>query len=180
MLKFYVVQVLISIIYDYMSQTDAYTIEITKESFDELLQELEERKNVLRKEIAKEISDARELGDLSENHAYTVAMEKKDLNEARISQLEVMVKNVKVVASHKSSSIVRLGSVVEIENTATGTTRVVTLVGSEQTRSAEPQEGKISIDSPIGEAILNAKLGDKVVAKLPDREIEFKIVKFVS
>ncbi|NWF62139.1 MAG: GreA/GreB family elongation factor, partial [Fischerella sp.] len=59
-------------------------------------------------------------------------------------------------------------------------TRVVTLVGSEETRSAEPGEGKISIDSPIGEAINNAKVGDTVVAKLPDKEIEFKILKFVN
>lgn len=163
-----------------MTERENNAMEMTQESYDELFQELEERKNVLRKEIAKEIADARDLGDLSENHAYTVAMEKKDLNEARISQLEVMVKNAKVVSSPKNSTIVRLGSVVEIENVSTKSTRVVTLVGSEETRSAEPNEGKISVDSPIGEAILNAKVGDVVTAKLPDREIEFKVTKFVN
>lgn len=155
-------------------------MEITQESYNELQKELEERVGSLRKEIAAEISRARELGDLSENHAYHVAMEKKELNDNRVSDIENMLRIAKVAKDTKQGTVVRLGKTVQVENIANGSTRTLTLVGSEETRSAEPGEGKISVDSPIGEAIHNAKLGEIVVAELPGKSIEFKIIKFVD
>lgn len=155
-------------------------MEMTQDAYDELKKELKERKSKFRKEIAQEISNARELGDLSENHAYTVAMEKKDLNEARIADLEDMIKNAKVVKTSTQTNVVRVGNKVEIENIASNSIKTVILVGTEETRSAEPGEGKISVDSPIGKAIVNSKIGETVVAKLPAREIEFKVLRFVD
>lgn len=153
-------------------------IEMTQDAFDELSKELQYRKDILREEIAKEIAEARELGDLSENHAYSVAMEKKEQNENRITELEDMLKKAKVVTS-AAGNVVRVGKTVEIENLERKEKRIVTLVGSEETQSAEPNEGKISVDSPIGKAILNAKVGDEVEVHLPSKVVKYKIIKFI-
>ena len=155
------------------------TLVITQEAFEELSKELEYRITELRKEIAKEIAEARDLGDLSENHAYSVAMEKKELNENRISELENMLKVAEVVKEDKNAKVVRVGSTIEIENLDNASRRVITIVGSEETKSAEPGEGKISSDSPIGRAVMNSRVGDVVTVTLPEREIKFKIIKFV-
>lgn len=154
---------------------------ITKESYDELVNELDYRQNVLREQIADEISTARQLGDLSENHAYSVAMEKKELNENRIKDLEIMIKKSKIVSeSDTKGNLVRMGRTVEIENQQNKRKRIVKLVGSEETQSAAPEEGKISVDSPIGMAITNSKVGDVVEVALPTGKVPFKIVRFVE
>lgn len=150
---------------------------ITQEAYDEFKVELKYRTEDLRDEIAKEIAEARELGDLSENYAYSIAMEKKEINENRILELEDMIKNAKVVKNSKNNKVVRVGTTLEIENLDNATRKTVTLVGSEESKSAEPGEGKISSDSPIGSAILNAREGDVVTVKLPTKDIKFKILK---
>jgi transcription elongation factor GreA len=102
-----------------MANSNDDVLEITKEAFEELQTELEQRKNKLREEIAAEIKEARELGDLSENHAYSTAMEKKELNENRIAELESMLKNAKVASGSKSSKVARVGRSIEILNKKT-------------------------------------------------------------
>ncbi len=155
-------------------------IKMTQSAYDELVKELDNRQNTLRKEIADEIAVARDLGDLSENHAYQVAMEKKDLNENRISEIEDILKLAKIVEVNKSDDIVSVGETVEISNLETKQSKVITLVGSEETRSANPMEGKISTDSPIGKAVNNARIGEVVEVVLPTRKVSYKIVKFVT
>ena len=150
---------------------------MTQGSYDELVKELEFRKSTERENIAKEISAARELGDLSENHAYTVAMEKKDMNENRISDLESLIKNVQIVKTAGSSTLVTIGSKVTVTNLKNKKSRTLILTGSEQTEAADPSEGKVSIDSPIGKGILNAKKGDIVHVELPIGTVEYKIDK---
>lgn len=150
---------------------------MTQAAYDELLKELEHRKTIERENIAKEISAARELGDLSENHAYTVAMEKKDMNENRITDLESLIKNVQIVKASSTTSIVTIGSKVVVTNLKNKKARTLILTGSEQTEAADPREGKISKDSPIGQAILNAKKGDIVHVELPVGKIEYRIDK---
>lgn len=152
-------------------------IQMTQASYDELAQELEVRKTTQRAEIAAEITEARELGDLSENHAYTVAMEKKDQNENRISDLEELMKNVQIVADSTSNTIVTIGKTVELVNLANKQKRVVILVGSEETEAADPTSGKVSVDSPIGQAIYNAKVGEEVEVSLPMGAVKYKIDK---
>lgn len=152
-------------------------IQMTQQAYDELVKELEERKTTEREEIAKEIAEARELGDLSENQPYTVAMERKDMNENRISDLESLIKNVQIVKASSSTSMVTIGSTAVITNLKTKKDRTVILTGSEETEAADPREGKISKDSPIGRAILNAKKGDIVHVDLPVGQVEYKITK---
>lgn len=161
------------------ANNDQDVIQMTQAAYDELLKELEHRKTVERESIAKDISAARELGDLSENHAYTVAMEKKDMNENRISDLEDLIKNVQIVAQSSSKNLVTIGSTVEITNLKTKAKRKLTLTGSQETEAADPRENKISKDSPIGRALLNSKVGDVVHVELPMGQVEYKIEKLV-
>ena len=155
-------------------------LKMTQSSYDELVKELNQRKEVIRKEIADEIASARELGDLSENHAYTVAMEKKEMNENKILEIEDILAVVKIVKESTSDDIVNVGDTVEIMNIDSKEKRIVTLVGSEETKAANPAEGKISVDSPIGKAIYNASLGDTVEVKLPLSKTLYKIVKYAK
>lgn len=156
--------------------TNESNLKMTQSSYDELVVELENRKEVLRKDIADEISAARELGDLSENHAYTVAMEKKEMNENRILEIEDILAVVEIVNENTSNNIVEVGDSVVILNLDSDEKRTVTLVGSEETKAANPLEGKISVDSPIGKAIYNAQIGETVDVTLPLKTIQFKIV----
>lgn len=159
---------------------DDNVIELTKEAFDELNAELENRKNVIRPQLAVEISEARDLGDLSENHAYASAMEKKDFNEDRIVELEDMLKNAKIVKTTANTNIVLIGSTVEIENIENNRKKVITIVGSEETQSADSREGKISTDSPIGLAVYKAKIGDTVEVSIGEKNVRYKINRFIK
>lgn len=155
---------------------DKQIIELTQESFDELNTELESRKGTLRDEIAEEISEARALGDLSENHAYTVAMEKRERNENRISELEILLKNVEIVSNKSSNKVVSIGKKVKITNLSNNKDREVILSGTEETEAADPREGKLSVDSPLGQALYNAKIGETVTVETPVGETKYKIV----
>lgn len=156
-------------------------ITMTQGSFDELTKELNYRRDELRPEIAEEISAARELGDLSENHAYTVAMEKKEMNENRINELESITALVFIADEQGGDEFVNVGELVEIENVESKQKRNIVLVGSEESKSANPAEGKLSTDSPIGRAIHNSKIGDVVEVKLPNGKVnQYKINKFLK
>lgn len=156
------------------------SLKMTQSSYDELVVEMSNRKGTLRKEIADEISAARELGDLSENHAYTVAMEKKEMNENRILEIEDILAIVEIVNETPSDDTVNVGDTVEIQNLSNNTKRVITLVGSEETKAANPLAGKISFDSPIGKAIYNARIGDTVKVVLPMAETDYKILGYAK
>lgn len=160
--------------------TSDSSMKLTQDSYNELVVELENRKEVLRKEIADEISAARELGDLSENHAYAVAMEKKEMNENKILEIEDILAIAEIVEENREDNIISIGDKVEIQNEKTKEKRSVILVGSEDTKAANPLEGKISVDSPIGRAIFGAKLGEVVEVVLPIGSTTFKIVKLLK
>ena len=152
-------------------------IQMTQSAFDEVVKELDHRKKVERESIANEISAARELGDLSENHAYTAAMEKKDMNENRITDLEILIKKVKIFKESHSKNIVSIGSTTVITNLKSKKSKTITLTGSEETEAANPLEGKISKDSPVGQAILNSTKGQVVTVYTPRGEVEYRIDK---
>lgn len=155
-------------------------MKLTQAAYDALKVELDNRISVLRKEIADEIATARELGDLSENHAYQVAMEKKEMNENRILEIEDILAIAVIAKENKSDSQVSIGESVEIQNLENNQKRVVILVGTEETKAANPLEGKISVDSPIGKALYNAKVGETVEIVLPNKKIQYKIVKLTK
>lgn len=144
---------------------------ITGEGLELLKKEYEERTNTTRNEIAEKIDEARRFGDLSENNAYTSAMEEKDFNEARIAQLEELIQN-SVVAINSQKGVVSLGSTVELKNNQGGliTYRVV---GAEE---SDPGKNLISDRSPLGKALIGKKEGDMVKVSIPSGSMEFSIV----
>ena len=141
------------------------TVSITAEGKKDLEKELEELKS-RRPEIAEKIATARSYGDLSENEDYTAARGEQKVVEGRIQEIEDILLHAKVIKAGKKSKV-DMGSVVSLESD--GKTSTYTLVGAVE---ANPLEGKISNESPVGVAIFGKKVGDKVT--LPNGKI-FKI-----
>lgn len=121
--------------------------------------------------VADRIKTAREFGDLAENAEYQVARQEQEKNEARIAELEHIVANVEVIKSGGGAGKVRLGSKVKLESGA-GKAKEFQVVG---TVEADPLEGKISDESPIGQALMGRKLGDEIEIKTPVETATYKI-----
>ena len=126
----------------------------------------------LRSEIAERIKTAREFGDLAENMEYSAARQDQERNEARISEIEHILANVQVITAPSGDSKVMLGSTVKLQSSQ-GKTKVFQVVG---TVEADPLEGKISDESPLGQAVLGKKEGDQVEIKTPVETATYKIV----
>ncbi|MGE4554551.1 MAG: transcription elongation factor GreA [Candidatus Paceibacterota bacterium] len=150
---------------------------LTPEAYKKLKEELEYLKTVKRKEIIEKVQEAKELGDLSENAAYQEAKEAQSALESRIIELEEFLKNSAIIQKRKSDKI-ELGSTIEVEGVIDGkkVKRIFTIVGSHET---QPLEGKISNESPLGQAFLGKKRGDEVVIKTPSGEIKYRILKII-
>ncbi len=123
-----------------------------------------------RSNIADKIKTAREFGDLSENFEYSSARQEQEKNELRISELEAILQNVEIIQPPKSGGKVMLGSTVKLEN---GSTKEFKVVG---TVEADPLNGKISDESPIGQALLGKKVGDTVEIKTPADTTTYTII----
>lgn len=130
---------------------------LTQDGIDELKVELD---NLIaqRGPIAERIKTAREFGDLSENAEYSSARDEQDRVESRISEVDYILKNVEVISSPKAGGKVQLGSKVSLKG-SNGKDKEFQVVG---TVEADPLEGKISDESPIGQALLGKKVGDEV------------------
>ncbi len=115
-----------------------------------------------RGDIAERIKSAREFGDLSENAEYSSARQEQERAEARIAEIDHILKNCEIIAQPKKKDIVELGNTVVLKEGKTE--KKFTIVGSVE---ADPLEGKISNESPIGQALLGKKLGEKVEIKTP-------------
>lgn len=124
-----------------------------------------------RKGVAERIKSARELGDLSENAEYQTAREEQDRLEARIGELEHITGNLDIIKKPSSTGSVKLGSTVKLK-AAGGEAKQFQIVG---TIEADPLNGKISDESPIGQALLGKKEGDKAEIKLGRDTITYKI-----
>ncbi len=144
---------------------------ITKEGLDLLKKEYEERTTVARNEIATKIDEARRFGDLSENNAYSSAMEEKNFNEARIEELEGLIHN-SVVVKDSVRGIVSLGSLVHLKN-GKGVVKYK-IVGAEE---SDPEKSWISDKSPLGKSLIGKKEGDVVKVHIPSGNVEFVIEK---
>lgn len=123
-----------------------------------------------RGEIADKIAEARNYGDLSENADYDTAREDQALVETRIAEIEDILANAEIIKAVKSSRIT-VGSTVELKYD--GKTVTYTLVGPVE---ADPLEGKISNESPIGEALMGKKVGENVTITTPKGEIVYEII----
>lgn len=152
----------------------ADTISITQTGFEELQQELLELKEVKMPKVIDRISNAREQGDLSENADYHSARDERDMLQARINAIEEILLKTTVTASVKTvAGIVTLGSVVSLE--IVGKNKKLTYIMSGEYES-NPSEGKISIESPVGKALLKKSKGDKVEVQTPAGQVTYKIL----
>lgn len=142
--------------------------QITKEGKLELEKELEELKG-RRGEIAEKIASARDFGDLSENAEYDAAREEQGLVETRIAEIEEILQQAQIIKSSKSSKV-GLGSTVELKSDSK--TVVYKIVGPVE---ANPIEGRISNESPIGKNLMGKKVGDEVVITTPKGETHYTI-----
>lgn len=148
---------------------------ITPETYEKLKKELEELKTIKRREIAQRIKEAKDLGDLSENASYQEAKEAQSQLETRILELESYLRTASIIHRPKTNGqLVELGStvlVVSLSRPREKKTFIIT--GSFE---ANPLEGKISNESPLGQAFLKKKKGEIVIVKTPKGEVKYKIV----
>jgi transcription elongation factor GreA len=143
---------------------------LTKEGYNELQERLNELKTTRRREIAEAIHTAKEQGDLSENAEYASAKEEQNRIEQEIALLETTIKNARVIKK-ATGSTVSVGNIVTLD--CDGTERVYRIVGSNE---ADPLQGKISNESPMGQALLDKQKGEKVAIPTPAGEKHCTIV----
>lgn len=145
---------------------------LSPEGLEKLKRELEELKTVHRREIAKRLEAAKALGDLSENAEYQEAKEAQSLNEAKIQELEEVLRDVVLIRKPAHARSVQIGSTIEVESVHGRET--FTIVGSEE---ADPPSGKISNESPMGQAFLGRAVGDTVSIKTPAGNDTYQVQK---
>lgn len=153
-------------------------IVLTDEGLKKLEEELEILKTEKRKEIAEKIKVALSFGDLSENSEYDEAKNEQAMIEARIVQIEAMLKNVKLIDDEElDTETVNLGSKVKVLDVEFNEEITYSIVGSTE---ADPDEDRISDESPVGQALLNHKVGETVTVETPGGSIEFKIMEITK
>ena len=147
---------------------------LTPEGLSKLKDELKERKTIKRQEIARRLKEAIALGDLSENTEYASTKEAQSFNEGRILELEATIKDAIIIKPSQNNGgkkKVELGSVIEAK---TGFLKqVFNIVGSQE---AQPSQGKISNESPLGKAFLGHEIGDIIEAETPKGKVKYKII----
>jgi transcription elongation factor GreA len=146
------------------------TFKLTEQGYELLKQELEELKDVDRKQNLEALKEARAQGDLSENADYDAAREEQARIEARIKEIDNILKHAEIIRESNSKSV-SIGKTVMIKYLHNGFTREYTIVGHLE---ANPLKGKISNESPIGKALHGAKKGAKVSFK-SETGVEYKI-----
>ncbi|GAB3499426.1 transcription elongation factor GreA [Spirosoma knui] len=146
----------------------------TEEGLNRLKAELSELKTKGRAEIARQIAEARDKGDLSENAEYDAAKDAQGLHELKISKLEEVLANARILdESTIDTSQVSVLSKVKIKNKKNGAEMNYTLVSEEE---ADLKAGRISVGSPIGKGLLGKKVGDVAEIKVPAGIMEFEVV----
>ena len=149
---------------------------LTPEGLEKLKAELEELTTTKRREVAERIKDAREYGDISENSEYDDAKNEQAMLESRIATLEDKLRSASVIdQSELSSDVVRVGSVVTVQDTQRNKTLTYSIVGSTE---ADPSANRLSNESPVGKALLGHKRNETVSVSLPNGSVrELKITK---
>ena len=154
-----------------MNETKTY---LSKEKHKELVNELDFLTSTKRGEIAEQLQTAKEFGDLSENAEYHEARELQAITEDRIRTLEALLKNVEIV-EHKKSDSVSMGAIVTVQKKGNDEPKTLEIVGSEE---ADMKALKISLNSPLGQAMLGKKKGETFTFTTPaGKEFEYTILK---
>ncbi|MDP2683849.1 MAG: transcription elongation factor GreA [bacterium] len=156
-----------------MNKSDSQNTFITPEGKQKITDELNELKNIKRKQISERIKEAKELGDLSENAEYTEAKNDQAFTEGRILEIESVLRRATIIRKKTSGikSKVDVGSKVKIKDE--GKTLEYDIVGSNE---SDPVNGKISNESPIGQAFLGKKVGDIIEIDVPNGTKQYEIV----
>lgn len=144
---------------------------LTSQGLAKVKDELDYLINTKRKEIAQRIERAKELGDLSENAEYAAAKEEQGFTEGRIAELDNLARTAVVVSNRGPVGVVRVGSKVKVK--IDGEERGYEIVGANE---ADPLTGKISNESPLGQALIGHKKGDKFVVQAPRGPKEYEIL----
>ncbi len=151
---------------------------LTYEGLKSMEAELENLKTVRRKEVAEKIKEARGQGDLSENAEYDAAKEEQAEIEARIVQLEKMLRNAEIIDEDEGAKdTISLGTTVTLLDVEFNEEMEYTIVGSAE---ADPMNGRISNESPVGMGLLGHKKGERISIDTPDGEVIFEILKFTK
>jgi transcription elongation factor GreA len=147
---------------------------LTHEGLKKLEQEIEMLKTIRRKEVSEKIKIALSFGDLSENSEYDEAKNEQAMVEARIAQIEGMLKNVRILDEDElTNEKIDVGSKVKINDLEFDEILEYKIVGSTE---ANPLNNKISDESPVGKCLLGAKVGDVVEAETPGGVLKFKVI----
>lgn len=149
---------------------------VTQEGYDDLVKELENLVHNVRPQVIVELQEARAQGDLSENADYDAAREHQAQVEARIREVEAILKQAEIIEESDDEShqkVIHIGSVVTIEDLSDNEIATYTIVG---TTEADPFEGKISNESPVVQAILDKKVGDVVMIAKATVPYDVKII----
>ena len=145
---------------------------ISQEGYDKITEELNYLTTVKRHEIAERIERAKELGDLSENAEYSEAKDAQALNEGKVLELTGILKNVTIVQNSGSSGEVMMGSKVTVSSD--GKEKHYVIVSFNE---ADPLNGKISNESPLGVSFLHRRKGEQVEVETPRGLVKYKIIK---
>ena len=147
---------------------------MTQAGYDKLIAEINELESVQRPETSRQIAEARDKGDLSENAEYDAAKEAQGLLEGKIAQLKAQVANARIIDESKiSTDSIQILSKVTIRNTKTGAELTYTLVSDSE---ANLKEKKISVNTPIAKGLMGRKVGDVVEVQTPGGLLNFEIL----
>ncbi|GAY76306.1 transcription elongation factor GreA [Sporolactobacillus inulinus] len=147
---------------------------MTAEGKAKLERELNDLKTEKRKEVVERIKIARGFGDLSENSEYDAAKDEQAFVEARIQQLEVMIRNSVIIEDDETTDVVKIGKAVTFKELPDGEEETYQIVGSAE---SDPFQGKISNDSPMAKGLIGLSVGEEVSVSTPGGDIRVKILK---
>ncbi len=148
-------------------------ISLTKEGYQSLKDELAELKERLMNDVAKKIKEAREFGDLSENSEYDEAKNEQGKINSRISEIEEILANASVIEESRNSREANLGNTIRLKEINSNSEMSIMLVNAQE---ADIFKNKISVDSPLGEAINKRKVGDTIRVKAPNGTKKYLIL----
>lgn len=151
--------------------------QLTQKDIEAMEAEIEERKLVIRPKLLEAVKEARAHGDLSENFEYYAAKREKNKNESRIRFLERMIKTAEVISDDSKEDEIGMDNTVEVEFEEDGTVEKYKIV---TTMRGNSLEGLVSVESPIGKALMGHKAGDRVFVKVNDEYGYYLIVKSIE
>lgn len=147
---------------------------MSQEGYDKLVAELKHMETVQRPEISRQIAEARDKGDLSENSEYDAAKEAQGMLEMKINQLKAVINDAKIIDPSKlNTDTVQILTKVEMKNVKNGMKMAYTIVSESE---ANLREGKISVNTPIAQGLLGKKVGDVVEITIPQGKISLEIL----